>query len=301
MPLDNLKPPLTAVRLIHIVTGVVVWTGLVGLLIFINLLQLLSLAFFPLSRRTFRRANRFLANLWWGLCVLVARFLNGTTIQVTGDDVPPRENAVVIVNHQQMPDITVIMDFALRKHRLGDLKFFVKDILKWLPGVGWGMLFLGCPYLKREWTRDRASIERTFHTLVSERIPTWMIIFAEGTRITPAKVARSREYAVSRNLPPPRHVLLPRPKGFVAAVEGLRDHVDAVYDLTIGYVEGVPSLGQYITGAVKQVHLHVRRFAVETLPDSEEDLGDWLRQRFQEKDERLDLFYRTGRFHDTGI
>ena len=55
-------------------------------------------------------------------------------------------------------------------------------------------------------------------------------------------------------------MLIPRTKGFVASVEGLGDHLNAVYDFTIGYVDGVPSLWQYITGRVKQIHIHVRRF-----------------------------------------
>ncbi len=296
MPLGRLKTRLTPRRLVLIAVGGVIWTALLALLVVFNLFQVLSLVVYPVSRRAFRRWNRLLANIWWGACVLVGRFVNRTEIIVTGDDIPDRENAIVVANHQQMPDITVIMDFALRKRRLGDLKFFVKDAIKWVPGVGWGMLFLGCPYLKRDWTRDRYSIERTFRTLVNEKIPAWMVIFAEGTRITPAKADRSRAYAADHGFPRLRHVLLPRPKGFAAAVQGLRNHVAAVYDLTIGYEGGVPDLLQWGTGAVRREHLHVRRFPIETLPHDPAALCDWLRERFVEKDALLERLYTEGRF-----
>ena len=269
--------------------------GFVSLLAF-NVLQLLSLALLPLSRTTFRRFNRWCADTWWGWCVSTARRLNGTELVVSGDVVPPRENAIVVANHQQMPDITTIMTFARTKDRLGDLKFFVKKALKWVPGVGWGMQFINCLFVDRDWTSDRETIRRTFATLVEEQIPTWLVTFVEGTRATPEKIAHSQAFARERGLAVLEHVLLPRTKGFVAAVRGLGDHVAAVYDLTIGYAEGVPTLWQYIRGSVRRIHLHVRRFPVEDLPRPEEEIGSWLHQRFAEKDQLLDHFYATGSF-----
>jgi 1-acyl-sn-glycerol-3-phosphate acyltransferase len=227
---------------------------------------------------------------------VLAEKLNRTRIVITGEEVPVRENAMVIANHQQMPDITTIMAFARSRHRLGDLKFFVKSALKWVPGVGWGMQFLNCPFVSREWTADRDRIRATFHTLVHERIPLWMVSFVEGTRATHEKIKFSQQYAREQGLEVFEHVLNPRTKGFVASIQGLGDHITAVYDLTIGYVEGVPSLWQYITGAVEKIHLHVRRFPVDELPKLEEELSLWLRERFQEKDELLEFFYQHGCF-----
>ena len=83
---------------------------------------------------------------------------------------------------------------------------------------------------------------------------------------------------------------------FVASVEGLGDHLHAVYDVTIGYVDGVPTLWQYITGRVKEIHLHVRRFPAEELPILEAELKQWLLDRFYEKDALLEQFYATGSF-----
>jgi lysocardiolipin and lysophospholipid acyltransferase len=105
----------------------------------------------------------------------------------------------------------------------------------------------------------------------------------------------SRLHALARGLPATTHVLLPRSKGFVASVQGLRDHLDAVYDITIGYEQGVPTLWQYVKGWAKRAHLHVRRTPIAAMPSDDEELARWLRQRFVEKDRLLDEFYRTGR------
>lgn len=276
--------------------GTAATTFLFATLLLFNGLQTLSLAVRPFSRRTFRRINRWAASTWWGMCVIGSQLMNRTRIIVTGDDLPEDENAVIVANHQDMPDIVVLMTLARSRRRLGDLKWFVKDALKHVPGIGWGMRFLECPFVTRDWTADRHTIARTFARLREERIPMWLVSFSEGTRVTAEKIAASHEYAREKGLPLLDHVLLPRTKGFVATLEGLKDHVQAVYDVTIGYVEGVPSLWQYITGQVRRVHVHVRRFPVSDLPRVGDELAAWLIRVYQEKDALLERFYSEGAF-----
>ncbi len=266
-------------------------------LLFINITQTASLILAIFSRKAFRVYNRFAANTWWGLCDIAATRIHGVYLELTGDPIPKKENAIVVSNHQQMPDITFLFNLARAKGRLGDLKWFVKDNIKYVPGIGWGMVFIGCIFVKRNWTRDRASIERTFTWINKGKVPYWIILFVEGTRITASKLAKSRQFAESKNMQPLEHLLLPRTKGFTSAVIGLRDgHLDAVYDLTIGYTDGVPTLSQFISGVAKVAHFHVRRYVAADLPETEDALSEWLMERFREKDRRLDAFYREGTF-----
>jgi 1-acyl-sn-glycerol-3-phosphate acyltransferase len=281
-----------SLRVLPLVTA-----GFVSLLLF-NLAQTTSLVLVPFSRRSFRRFNRWCADTWWGWCVAAAERFNRTHVVVTGESLPPDDNALIISNHQQMPDILALMALAKSRGRLGDLKFFVKHALKWIPGVGWGMQFINCPFLRRDWTRDRATVGRTFETLVREQIPMWLVSFAEGTRATPEKIRKSAEWAVARGIDATRHVQIPRTKGFVATIEGLGDHLHAVYDVTIGYVGGVPTLWQYITGSVRRIHVHVRRFPATELPRLERDLQEWLLALYRDKDDLLEHFYTRGVFPD---
>ncbi len=298
MPLPPLSDPAgTGTRIVRLAKAVPVTAlGFASLLLF-NAAQTASLLLLPFSRKAFRRFNRWCANTWWGACVVASQRLNRTQLVVTGEDVPEGENALVLSNHQNMPDIVVADDpgpqqapsrrpQVLRQAR---------------PEVGAGSrlgdavhrLSLRAPRLD---SRPRAD-PRTFDTLVRERIPVWLVSFAEGTRSTPDKL---REPALSgpldHGLEATRHVLIPRSKGFVATIDGLGDHLDAVYDVTIGYVDGVPTLWQYITGSVKRIHVHVRRFPIESLPRLEHELRDWLLTRYREKDALLDHYYAHGTF-----
>jgi 1-acyl-sn-glycerol-3-phosphate acyltransferase len=261
-----------------------------------NLGQTASLALLPFSRRAFRRFNREVADAWWGQCVVLSQRLNGARVHLTGDVIPPRENAIVVANHQQMPDITNLMLFARTRGRLGDMKWFVKDSLKYMPGIGWGMVFLDCLFVKRDWHEDAASIERTFARIRRDEVPLWLILFAEGTRLAPDKIERSRAYATEHGLKPLEHVLQPRTKGFVASVQGLRHHIDAVYDVTIGYERGVPTLWQYIQGLAPVSHQHWHRVPANELPRTDEGLARWLQARYEVKDRLLAHFYAHGVF-----
>jgi lysocardiolipin and lysophospholipid acyltransferase/lysophosphatidic acid acyltransferase/lysophosphatidylinositol acyltransferase len=293
MPLEPLRDshgPIATIRALGVLA-----IGF-GTLLPINLLQLLSLVVLPFSRRAFRAVNRWCADTWWGWCVTGAELAYGVRVIFTGDDVPMREDALLIANHQQMPDIPAIMKFCKTKDRLGDMKYFVKKQLKWVPGMGWGMQFLDCLFIDRDWASDSGKIHRTFDRLVSGRVPVHLVSFVEGTRLTFAKLEVAQSYAQEHGLPIPRHTLVPRSKGFAASVEGLRSHIAAVYDLTIGYEEGVPSLWQYIKGLVSRIHVHVRRFPIEDLPHSADDLRLWLLARWQEKNDLLEHYYETGAF-----
>lgn len=263
-----------------------------------NATQLLSLLVLPLSRRAFRAINRRGAAWWWSWSCGLARLIHGTRLVLTGDPLPASENALVVSNHQQGADITFLALLAHQHGRAGDLKWFVKHTLKFVPGIGWGMLFLDNLFVRRDWARDQRSIERTFARLTAGRVPLWLMLFAEGTRLTPEKLARSQRIMARKGHAPTGHVMYPHTRGFVAAVEGLCGAVDAVYDVTIGYPDGVPALWHYVLGYAKRAHLHVRRFPIDALPADPAELAGWLVERFAEKDRLLERFYREGRFPD---
>ncbi len=295
------EPSSFGARLRGRLLGILTFVLLFPPLLVINLLQTLSVVVLPVSRSTFRRFNRYVANLWWSWCVLAMRRLHGVQVEITGDDVPADEDVVVVCNHQTMSDIPVLFELGWRKGRLGDLKWYVKDVLKYVPGIGWGMLFLDCLFIKRAWTADKSKIRQTFHRIVSDRVAVWIVSFAEGTRFTTAKADRSRAYAEGNDLPILQHVLLPRTKGFVATLEGLGEHADAILDCTIGYHAGVPTLWQWTKGYVPRVSLHVRRFAVRDLPADDAGRAAWLMDRYVEKDQLLAGFEETGRFPGAAV
>ena len=283
-----------------LVTGVIASIVLAVSIIIINGMQMLSLVVRPFSYPHFRKFNAFLAKTYWSMCVYCAETVQGIEIIFTGDTVPRNENAIVIANHQGLTDVVFLLALGLRNGRLQDFKWFAKDILRYVPGIGWGLGFLDSIFLKRDWMKDQTSIEETFRNLKENKIPVWLISFLEGTRRTPAKLAASQAFATQRGLPILKHLLTPRTKGFVASVKGLRGHIHGIYDITIGYEE-TPSLTRMATGEVRRVHVHTRRFEISQLPTTDEGLTQWTLQLFQEKDQLLEEFYREGEFQKGAI
>jgi hypothetical protein len=52
--------------------------------------------------------------------------------------------------------------------------------------------------------------------------------------------------------------------------------------------------------APKEVHLHIRRYPISTIPlNDDEKLKDWIFQCWKEKDELLDHFKQHQRFPDS--
>jgi hypothetical protein len=265
-----------------------------------NVFQMLSLALLPFSGAAFRAVNRNLARAWFSSLAIFLEHLPGLEFVQTGDSLPKKENVFVVANHQSGADIPVIIVLAHRCRRTADLKWFVKDVIKWVPGIGWGMLFLDCLFLKRNWTADKEKILATFERLRTNRVPFFLLSYVEGTRLTLAKRSRSQEYCRKAKLHHLTHVLSPRTRGFEATLEGLGTMADAVYDVTIafeGFPTGeIPGFGALLWGPMRRVHMHVKRYPAATLPATKDGRVQWILDRFTEKDRLLAEFYRTGRF-----
>ena len=98
-----------------------------------------------------------------------------------------------------------------------------------------------------------------------------------------------------------KHVLYPRTKGFITCVQKLRaaPHVKSVLDLTIAYAQNgkmfqvPPSFVQTVLqprlSERWRFYVHVERFELGQLPETDAGLAAWLEQRWVVKGERLEL------------
>ncbi|KAJ1944830.1 hypothetical protein FBU59_002493 [Linderina macrospora] len=104
----------------------------------------------------------------------------------------------------------------------------------------------------------------------------------------------------------PANTLLPRAHGSHFCLEQLRRDIPYVYDLTVGY-EGLKKgdipedeyglISMYGKAVYpREVHIHVKRYAVADIPADEEGFAMWMNLVFVEKDLRMDRFYELGRF-----
>jgi 1-acyl-sn-glycerol-3-phosphate acyltransferase len=265
-------------------------------LLLINGLQTLSLIVKAVSRPLFRGINRYLASSYWTILLWVMHKVYRVRIGWHSDQLPPHENVILIANHQSAVDVMPLFALAERCGRVGDMKFFVKEVFKYIPGPGWGMLFLDCIFLKRRWMADRRRIKTTFERFRAEQIPLWLNIFPEGTRYTPKKMLDAQITARHYKWPICQHVLVPYAKAFETSILGLQGRVQAVYDVTIGYPKGIPTLWQMLCGDVRFLEVHVVRFALEQLPRDAHAIENGLNERFWAKEQHLLSLQKNGTF-----
>ncbi|RDX69293.1 putative 1-acyl-sn-glycerol-3-phosphate acyltransferase 4, partial [Mucuna pruriens] len=290
--------PLTPIRMLRGVVCLVVFlsTAFMCLVYFapvaVVVLRLFSIHF---SRKTVS----FLFGLWLALWPSLFEKINKTKVVFSGDSIPMKERVVLIANHRTEVDWMYLWDLALRKGRLGYIKYILKSSLMKLPIFGWGFHILEFIAVERKWEIDEQILHQKLSTLNYPQDPLWLSIFPEGTDYTDQKSIKSQKYAAEAGLPVLKNVLLPKTKGFHACLEALRASLDAVYDVTIAYKNECPSFMDNVFGVgPSEVHLHILRIPVEEIPASETKAASWLIHRFQIKDQLLSDFKIQGHFPD---
>ncbi|KAL8646724.1 MAG: hypothetical protein Q9226_006739 [Calogaya cf. arnoldii] len=223
------------------------------------------------------------------------------------------ERMILIANHQIYTDWLYLWWVAYTNGMHGRIYVVLKESLRRIPVIGWGMQFSQFIFLKRNWEEDKDQLAAHLQKLNDAVAPMWLMLFPEGTNLHPVTRKASKKWAAKNKIPDMQHQLLPRSKGLQFCIQQLRKTVPYVYDCTIAY-EGVPT-GQYaseiftINAAYfggkppKSVNMYWRRFDVWSIPsDNDRDFDNWLRARWIEKDQLLDNYQKTGRFPaDTGV
>ncbi|PHT97468.1 1-acyl-sn-glycerol-3-phosphate acyltransferase 2 [Capsicum chinense] len=256
----------------------------------------------PISKSTYRRINRILAELlwlelvwivdWWA-CVKIKVYADPETFNLMG-----KEHSLVIANHRSDIDWLVGWILAQRSGCLGSSLAVMKKSSKLLPVIGWSMWFSEYLFLERSWAKDERTLKSGLQQLKDYPLPFWLALFVEGTRFTQAKLLAAQEYAASAGLPVPRNVLIPRTKGFVTAVSHMRSFVPAIYDATICIPKSspAPTMLKLFKGQRSVVHVHLKRHEMKDLPENDDAIAQWCRDIFVAKDKLLDKHFAEDTF-----
>ncbi len=202
---------------------------------------------------------------------------------------------LVVSNHQSWVDIVVLQ--LVFNRRIPFLKFFIKQVLIWVPFLGLAWWAMDMPFMKR-YSRDflARNPEMRGRDLEATRkacehfalAPTSVMNFLEGTRFTPAKHASQKS--------PYKHLLPPRPGGAAFVVSALGESLHALLDVSIVYVDGIPSMWDLCCRRINRVVVDVRQHEVESWLPRGDYQGDKvyrvefkakLRELWRAKDERI--------------
>ncbi|KAE8449106.1 hypothetical protein EG329_008489 [Mollisiaceae sp. DMI_Dod_QoI] len=229
------------------------------------------------------------------------------------------ERMIMIANHQLYSDWLYLWWIAYtnqpRMH--GHIYIILKESLKHIPIIGWGMRFFGFVFMSRKMATDQPRLAHRLKQLKERHAgpmsgssgldPMWLLLFPEGTNASDNGRAKSASWAKKIGIKDMSHVLIPRSTGMFFCLNELKGTVDYVYDCTLAY-EGIPrgEYGQdlytlrsmYLQGRPPpSVSMYWRRFAVAEMPLDDNDKFElWLRERWYEKDALMEQYLVTGSF-----
>lgn len=174
-----------------------------------------------------------------------------------------------------------------------------RNELKYVPILGYMLILVDMIMVTRNWMRDHAELQRVFGPIKQLKLPIWLITYCEGTRYTRQKCLESQKFCEARGKKTLDHVLYPRHKGFYTTLTQFRNsHVRHVYDMTLVYRDEKGNMQRAPTPVEThsygnlslhyKFHLHVRRFAIEDIPEDEASVTEWLEERWNEKDRVLE-------------
>jgi len=252
------------------------------------------------SRVFFSKILVIIAESWIAINSTAFRWIHGQKIHI---DALPELNKeawyLVVANHQSVTDIPILQ--SVFNKRIPFLKFFLKQVLIWVPFLGLAWWALDFPFMKRysretlakkphlkgkDMEATRKSCEQFQH------FPTSVINFVEGTRFTPAKHDKQES--------PYQYLLKPKAGGVGFVLGAMGEQMRTLLLVTLVYQPKPPSMWEYLSGDFEQVHVEVEKI---TIPDSllqknyitdvkfKQELFNWLEQVWYKQDSKLSNYY----------
>lgn len=246
-------------------------------------------------QRVFGRLSVALANCW--ICVnnLNLRLVNRVRWEFQGLAGLKKDAWYLLVaNHQSWMDILVLQKAMLG--RVPFLRFFIKKNLIWMPFLGQAWWVMDFPFLARhskEQLRQNPSLAKKDLKAISaacekfKLLPTTVMVFAEGSRVTAAKRALQES--------PYAHLLKPKVGGIARTFKAMGGHLDAVLNVTVAYPQGVKGFWEFICSKHQTVRVRVENISLKSLPflqgtgkgGGNAQVQEWLNGLWRDKDRLL--------------
>ena len=218
------------------------------------------------------------------------RVLFGLTFDVDGLEQAGPGPEIILIRHASIIDNAMPDAVIGKAHGLG-LRFVLKRELEMIPTIDIGGRWVPTSFVKRG-SADAATEIEKLRVLARDLGPgEGVLIYPEGTRATPEKIARAQAIIAERrpDIAPMadrlRHVLPPRLGGPLALLDE-RAGADVVVCGHVG-LDGFEYISDIWGGGLVGTTVHIRfwRHAAADVPAGEEARTAWLYERWQELDD----------------
>ena len=169
--------------------------------------------------------------------------------------------------------------------------------------TGWGMQACQFIFITRNWAQDKKLLSDNLAYYCSRGYPVQLLFFPEGTDLSELNRRKSHKFAEQNGLQKYDYVLHPRTTGFVHCLQELRKGTQplTILNMAVGYVGNIPQNESDILAGCwpKEIHFCAETVPNSDIPQEEGEIADWLKQRWQEKEEQLKRFYKDGQFNSS--
>lgn len=290
MPQATANPLRGCLALLLYTVNTVFWTSL----LFLVAIPKLAIPV-RACQRVFARLSVALASCW--ICVnnFNLRLVNRVRWEFQGLAGLKKDAWYLLVaNHQSWMDILVLQKAMLG--RVPFLRFFIKKSLIWMPLLGQAWWVMDFPFLARhskEQLKKNPSLAKQDLRAISKAcekfkmLPTTVMVFAEGSRVTAAKRALQES--------PYAHLLKPKVGGIARTLKAMGGQLDAVLNVTVAYPQGVKGFWEFICLKHQTVRVRVENISLGSLPflqgagkgGANAQVQEWLNGLWKDKDRLL--------------
>jgi 1-acyl-sn-glycerol-3-phosphate acyltransferase len=236
-------------------------------------------------RRVFRLKRRWLASHLAGI-----RKLFRLEFEIEGLELAGPGPVVVMIRHASIIDNALPDAIIGRAHGMG-FRFVIKRELEMLPTIDIGGRWVPTLFVGRASGDTAAELERLQALTVNLAADEGLLIYPEGTRSTPEKLARAKAIIAERQpeIAPLadglQNLLPPRLGGSLALLQGTPE-ADVVIFGHVG-LDGFEYVSDIWSGGLigTTVRLRFWRFPAASVPREREELITWLYERWQELDD----------------
>jgi 1-acyl-sn-glycerol-3-phosphate acyltransferase len=227
--------------------------------------------------------------------------LFGLTFEIEGLELAAPGQAIVLIRHASIIDNTLPDSVVGKAHGIG-LRFILKRELEMLPTIDIGGRWVPAIFVRRGGVDTAREVER-LRGLATDLGPgESILVYPEGTRWTPKKLARAQEIIAEKQpeIAPLANrlqfLLPPRLGGPLALLDEAAGKADVVVFGHVG-LDGFEYISDIWRGALVGGTVRIRfwRHAAASIPADAAARRVWLYDRWQELDDwvgeqRLELF-----------
>jgi 1-acyl-sn-glycerol-3-phosphate acyltransferase len=279
------RKPWMALRLLAMA-----WWFLVGELY--GLLGLGAIWVLSGGRDSARRRERVyrLKRGWLGSHLAGIRTLFGLSFEIDGLELAAPGPVIVMIRHASIIDNALPDAIVGRAHGLG-FRFIIKRDLQMLPTIDIGGRWVPTLFVRRGSGDTASELERMRALTIDLHADDGLLIYPEGTRSTPEKLARAKQIIAERQpeIAPLaarlQHLLPPRLGGTLLLLESARG-ADVVIFGHVG-LDGFVHVSDIWSGGLigTTVRMKFWRFPAAEVPSERDELIAWLYERWQELDD----------------